>query len=152
MNRSTSKQPTRYCRSCWYPLDYCSNTSCPECGKSFDPSDHNTFAPPTPRLIRTLYLPGVPQFIYSVILIGVFFFIVTQIPSRRHENFSTWQWTWGRLGELLWLYVLLPSSGGLAALAAYRGKNFNVRFLSLLLLSTITCFCAWLGYEFWLQW
>lgn len=40
---------TKFCLGCRYPLDYLRNRYCPECGRSFDPTDETTFQAGTHR-------------------------------------------------------------------------------------------------------
>lgn len=37
-------EPRRYCLTCEYPLHTVESSQCPECGRSFDANDSNTFA------------------------------------------------------------------------------------------------------------
>jgi hypothetical protein len=34
-----------YCRRCKYQLDHLKHTTCPECGRGFDPDDPSSFLP-----------------------------------------------------------------------------------------------------------
>lgn len=44
MSSVNSVVPTMYCKGCWYILDGLESRRCPECGRSFDPSNGKTFS------------------------------------------------------------------------------------------------------------
>ncbi|QDU32005.1 hypothetical protein KS4_00330 [Poriferisphaera corsica] len=74
-------QPPANCITCDYNLAYLTTTSCPECGRPFDPSDPQTYI--NPKQVKIQPPPFTPYFL-SIILITTF---LTLIPYVQLLNF-----------------------------------------------------------------
>ncbi len=66
--------PTKYCLGCGYDLEHLGESGCPECGRTFDPTDSSTFGP-LPR--RPIPWQG-----WASIACTIIFFVALYIDGR----------------------------------------------------------------------
>ena len=76
--------PTKYCLGCGYDLDHLRERACPECGRTFDPTDPSTSGPLPPRQI--------PWQALASVACTVIFFAALYIDSRPSASTHITPW------------------------------------------------------------
>jgi hypothetical protein len=144
--------PSMYCLACVYPLDRLQCNQCPECGRSFDPSDPSTYAkhpyvqhPRKRPWIATLLvwspsivLAGIHSLLWGLLALLV---VISDDPEAgmvffylRHIDFFIWEYALSHpngdmllfwLGGLQWAALGLPVVLLIMGIRALNGRAGN---------------------------
>ena len=137
------------CQGCGYRLDHLTEPRCPECGRSFDPHDPNTYS-----LLKFGW--GFVHWLAGILLATVFGLIVWLLPSPFAEFLREWTplvpilisvgfWcrVWPTIGWFAFLWAIIAVTFVTFSHEDFPNRDWNL-FLSLGVVMTVAT-CLLLG-------
>jgi len=104
--------PTKYCLGCGYDLEHLRESSCPECGRTFDPTDPSTFGPLPHRPI--------PWHALASIACTIIFFAALYIDRRPSTIRDPAPWYYEGSKSVAFIVLFAVAVGSLLATVRLR--------------------------------